>query len=94
MRQCRLEKPIESGGQRMMVTWLPEKFAKVNDIVKLKNEDDEWIDGWKIVTVGDTRITYEDSNKQSQAHKSMATYGGKKNKDYRKENGRFEKAGE
>jgi len=34
------------------VSWIPQKFAKVGGIVKLK--DDEWSDGWAIESVGAT----------------------------------------
>jgi hypothetical protein len=30
------------------VVWIPEKFAKVGQILKIKDENDEWVDGWKV----------------------------------------------
>jgi hypothetical protein len=47
-RQCTLEK-----GNQVQVSWLPEKFAVKNSIVKLKdNKTKEWDNGWTVVSVG------------------------------------------
>lgn len=51
-RQCRMERKINNGVQTL-VSWIPEQYAKVNDILKLKNEKGDWIDGWKILSVSD-----------------------------------------
>lgn len=31
-----------------MYEWLPKTFCKVGQVVKLKNDDGTWTDGWKI----------------------------------------------
>jgi hypothetical protein len=35
------------------VSWIPQKFASLGEVVKLK-DDDEWSDGWVIESVGTT----------------------------------------
>ena len=32
----------------MMYEWLPKEFCKVGLVVKLKNDDGTWDDGWKV----------------------------------------------
>lgn len=51
-RQCRMERPIEKGVQ-VLVSYLPDQFAKTGEVVKLKNAEDVWVDGWKILSVGE-----------------------------------------
>jgi hypothetical protein len=49
--QCRLTKKIPTG-QLELVSFIPEKFAVVDRILKLKNEDGQWEDGWRVHNVG------------------------------------------
>ena len=49
-KQCRLVRDIGTKTQ-MTVSYLPVKFAKTDNIVKLKNEQEEWSDGWRILSV-------------------------------------------
>jgi hypothetical protein len=46
-RQCRLQK---ENSQQM--SWIPEEFAEVNKVLKLRNEDGEWDNGWTVTSVG------------------------------------------
>lgn len=48
-RQCRLLK-----GDAVTTSWIPEKFAKKGKYLKLR-KNNEWVDGWLVVEVGDTR---------------------------------------
>lgn len=50
-RQCKLIKTVENG-QIHLVSYIPEKFAVEGKIVKLKNEFDEWEEGWKVESAG------------------------------------------
>lgn len=43
--QCKLQK---SGGDTQF-SWLPDKYAHRNAVVKLKNDDGTWDDGWIIL---------------------------------------------
>ena len=47
--QCLLKK-----GNIEQTSWIPEKFAHVGKILKLKNEDDKWSNGWIVCFVGNT----------------------------------------
>lgn len=49
-RQCQLQK-----GDVFQVTFLPDKFAKINGLVKLKSGPD-WVDGWKVIRVSPIRV--------------------------------------
>ena len=51
MNYCQCELMKENTRQ---VSWIPEKFAKLGKILKLK-ENGEWIDGWKVISVGTAR---------------------------------------
>lgn len=52
-RQCRL-----SNGTARQVSWIPEKYAIKNKILKLK-ENGKWINGWKVDSAG-THLLAED----------------------------------
>jgi hypothetical protein len=68
MIQCEMKK-----GETTTTSWIPEKFVKLGNFVKLKDENNEWVDGWKITFVG-SKMSYDNCNKNSQDHKSMATF--------------------
>jgi hypothetical protein len=34
------------------MSWIPEQFAQVDKILKLRDEDKVWEDGWKVTAVG------------------------------------------
>ena len=46
--QCILEKH-ENESRHTKTCWLPEKYAILNKIVKIKEGKNKWEDGWKIV---------------------------------------------
>jgi len=48
--QCELRKPTENGYQRD-VSWIPSKFAIEGNVVKIKQEDGSWDDGWTVFAV-------------------------------------------
>ena len=53
-RQCHLEKST-SGGKLHQTSWLPEPFARVGQVVRLR-EEANWVDGWLVTTVSDVRF--------------------------------------
>ena len=55
-KQTTLEKK-EGESTITQVSWIPEKFAILNKTLKLKNDDDVWIDGWNVQSVGESRIS-------------------------------------
>ena len=52
--QCTLRRPTENG-YSVDTAWIPSEFAKVGKIIKIKQADDSWEDGWKVVSTGTTR---------------------------------------
>ena len=48
-RQCVLQKC-----KKKQTAWIPEQFAHVNKVLKIKNED-----GWKVVEVSSQRFSEE-----------------------------------
>ncbi len=52
------------------MAWIPEKFAIINKFIKIKNDDDTWTDGWKVVGVADKIVkTAKEADAQSQLYK-------------------------
>ncbi len=45
--QCKMQK-----GNTTTVSWIPEKHSVLNHIVKLKQDNGTWDDGWKVIEVG------------------------------------------
>jgi hypothetical protein len=35
-----------------MITWIPAEYAKYNKVIKLKQPDGTWEDGWKVIEIG------------------------------------------
>ncbi|MDF1667832.1 MAG: hypothetical protein P1V97_39205 [Planctomycetota bacterium] len=50
-RQCRLEKQTQRGSKHL-VTWLPQKVAKLRNVLRLKDDAGQWMDGWQVMVVG------------------------------------------
>lgn len=58
--QCKVVKTFpEAGAIVYKHTWLPEKFAKVGEILALW-DNDRWSDGWKVEEIYDTIILKSD----------------------------------
>ena len=49
--QCVLTRQNDSSFSAR-VSWIPEEFAILGRVVKLKAEDGIWVDGWKVGEVG------------------------------------------
>ncbi len=58
-RQCHLEKPTSEGTSHQ-TSWIPEKFAVQDKILKLKDADGNWDNGWIVKTVGTSRREDDD----------------------------------
>lgn len=59
-RQCHLVKKTASGSDSHQTSWIPEKFAILGKVVKLRGPDDQWDDGWVVKTVSQTRREDDD----------------------------------
>ena len=56
-------------GTITQTSYIPDRFAHVNNVVKLK-DGDTWIDGWKITHVGDRLLeNAPDVNKRIRGHR-------------------------
>lgn len=53
-RQCRLRKKTPDGYMET-TSWIPEPFCKVGKVLKLKNDDGEWVDGWVVDMASDPK---------------------------------------
>lgn len=42
-RQCKLAK-----GDTKRIAWIPSKFAKFGTVIKIKDDNGEWNDGWTV----------------------------------------------
>lgn len=51
-RQCILIRKIDKGEVKTN-SYIPEKYAKINWTLKLKNNDGTWTDGWLVVSAGE-----------------------------------------
>ena len=49
-------------------SWIPQKFAKVGRVVKLKDSD-EWSDGWVVEWTGSTGELPEHTDKSIREHR-------------------------
>jgi len=65
-RQCKLTKPTESGVCET-TSWIPEEYATVGRVVKLKNAG-EWSGGWVVSEVYD-RMPSEEAMRRSRDYK-------------------------
>ena len=67
--QCCLHKPTETG-VRVTTSWIPSRLAVVGNPVRLRGDDNEWVEGWKVVSCGAT-ATREETQSQAQDHKKQ-----------------------
>lgn len=69
-RQCRLVKRTATG-ELALVSWIPEPYAAAGRVVKLREEDGSWDDGWLVQEAGRNRFTADqlpDFHQLSKAH--------------------------
>ena len=66
-RQCRLVKKIR-GGETIQTSYLPAEFARVGRIVKVRDTDGAWDDGWVIRVVGGS-LTEDQLTALERAHR-------------------------
>jgi hypothetical protein len=67
-RQCRLEKKTKSG-KLCQTSYIPEKYAFVGNILKLREEDGNWVNGWKVISAGELREETPDFHKDIKGHR-------------------------
>lgn len=67
-RQCTLQK-----GNTTTTAWIPEWAAKVNNVVK--SSEDNILNGYTVVVVGEQRITDEVAKNMDRMHKRFKEGG-------------------
>ena len=71
--QCAMRR-IVAGASVVTTSYVPTQFAKVGRVLKLKDSDDNWVDGWVVETVGDVIVEGEqlpDSHKAIKNHRKL-----------------------
>ena len=58
--QCVLERKIPTGRVRT-TSYIPHQFAKLGSLLKLKDNFDRWVNGWKVVSVGSAIVEAADA---------------------------------
>lgn len=58
--QCEMKRTIVDGLVRT-ISFIPQRFAKLGRVLKLKNEHDQWVDGWTVEFVGNTVVDSADA---------------------------------
>lgn len=69
-RQCRLVKRTATG-ELQQVSWIPDRYAVAGKVVKLREEDGTWDDGWVVRSAGTNRLAADqvpDYHEMSKAH--------------------------
>jgi hypothetical protein len=41
---------IQGTATECRTSWIPEGFAKVGDILKMREKDGRWTDGWRVIS--------------------------------------------
>ena len=63
-KQCKMVKK-EFGREVHTVSWIPEKFAVVGKVLKLKNKEGEWDDGYVVESASSEAIDEPPDPRQS-----------------------------
>jgi len=67
--QCELKRRHEDLDAYIII-WIPEKYAIKDKILKIKNENKEWVDGWKVIHVyNEIKKTEKEANIDAEAWK-------------------------
>ena len=66
-RQCHLTR---SRGRAVehYTTWLPEPFATPGAVVRLRESDGDWGDGWDVASVGPFTLSEDSMRKAERSH--------------------------
>lgn len=53
-RQCELHKNLPGGGIMSMVSFIPEKFAILGNMLRIRDDRGVWMEGWEVKSTGDS----------------------------------------
>ena len=68
-RQCTLKKTLSEFSSSQLVSYIPEKYAELGRTLKLKNDHDEWEDGWVVIAAGRLTDSPPDSHQGIKQHR-------------------------
>ena len=51
-RQCTMRRPTGEGSVTT-TSYIPMQYAKLGRVLKLRGDDDAWVDGWVVESVGE-----------------------------------------
>lgn len=54
-KQCTMERQLDGNSKHIDVAWIPTSFAKVGRKLSIKNSNDEWVEGWTVMSVGGSK---------------------------------------
>ena len=54
-KQCTLTKRLGPTTTRTQIAWIPEKFVIKGKVLKIKDHNDEWENGWVVMSDGGAR---------------------------------------
>jgi hypothetical protein len=52
-RQCKLKRKLKGGVTEETTSFIPEPFCVIGKVVKLKDEEGQWRDGWVVESAGE-----------------------------------------
>lgn len=53
--QCRLVKSIPTG-ELVQMSYIPERFARLGKVLRLRDDERTWSDGWRVQLVGNAIV--------------------------------------
>lgn len=59
-RQCRMRKDNKDGSYSEQVSYIPEPFCKVGKVLKLRDEEGVWDNGWVVEFASEHKRLEED----------------------------------
>ncbi|MCC9607945.1 hypothetical protein LOC68_02500 [Blastopirellula sp. JC732] len=68
--QCGLRRQLNDGTLRA-TSYIPEQFAKQGGVLRLRDEQDQWTDGWIVEEVG---LAILDSDDVPDSHKAIRAH--------------------
>jgi hypothetical protein len=66
-RQCHMTRP-EGAATEHYTAWLPDRFAVLGEVLKLRGENGNWSDHWRVTFVSREALSEEIAVKNSRAH--------------------------
>jgi hypothetical protein len=69
-RQCRLTRS-RGRAVEQYTTWLPEPFAVAGAVVRLRDDDGDWGEGWDVAAVGPFTLSEDAMRKSERAYRKQ-----------------------